>query len=359
MPFTITPAIPNIVIGALTITHADWENNTPGTISSMANALSAQQALLSLVGVLTKAITGNTTLSAGESANIGFIFTGALAASAAVTFAAGFKGIAAVVNSTTGGFSITCGLAAGSTIAVPPGGSAMLFCDATNFILLDGIERTSTGSKVLGALEVTGNLSGTGITGQSVSVTGGATVGGGATVTGNITGAGITANALGVTTTATITGALTASSTASVAGAATVTGALTGGSTASIAGAATIGGALTGATGATISGGHFRAEAAAGDRRIVIKSPAGSSAWIEYDAATERWLAGRNSTAETGSNVGSDYEIVRSNDAGTPLGIPLRIMRANGWIVAPEMPTSAPTLSGALWSNAGVVTRVP
>ena len=174
MPVTITPAIPDITINGNTYTHSDWENNTPGTLSAMANDLATIIAAESLVGVLSKAISGDTTLTGTESENLGFIFTGSLSAGAAVTFAAGFQGIAAVVNATSGGFAITCGLAAGDSVSVPAGGSAMLFCDGTDFFPVTPIIRTSGGGSISGAM----------------SISGAATVGGAATISGTASVAG-------------------------------------------------------------------------------------------------------------------------------------------------------------------------
>lgn len=162
MPVDIEPPVATIVIGATTITNADWEANTPGAISTMGNALAAQQALLSTVGTLTKAITGNTTLTSGEGANFVFVFTGALSANANITFPAGFKGYAQIENQTTGGFALVCGLVAGATVTAPVGGAAAAVCDGTDFKLRSNVVRSATGANVVGALAVSGAAAVTG-----------------------------------------------------------------------------------------------------------------------------------------------------------------------------------------------------
>src|SRR4051812_45387767 len=69
---------------------------------------------------LPKALSGDVTLSSTEAQNLGYAFTGALSAAAAVTWPA-FYGPLFIRNATTGGFSLTCGMAAGATVVVPPG----------------------------------------------------------------------------------------------------------------------------------------------------------------------------------------------------------------------------------------------
>jgi hypothetical protein len=51
---------------------------------------------------------------------------------------------------------------------------------------------------------------------------------------------------------------------------------------------------------------------------------------IFQSAALNRWTLRANATAESGSNAGSDFEIVRFNDAGTSLGNALALNRATG-----------------------------
>jgi hypothetical protein len=65
---------------------------------------------------------------------------------------------------------------------------------------------------------------------------------------------------------------------------------------------------------------------------VGIEASAGTYALSVYGVpiGTRRWATGKNSAAESGSNVGADYEVIRYNDGGTFLGIPLTIARATG-----------------------------
>jgi hypothetical protein len=47
-------------------------------------------------------------------------------------------------------------------------------------------------------------------------------------------------------------------------------------------------------------------------------------------AGSARWRIGANSTAESGSNAGSDFQITAGNDAGSTLSIPFLITRSTG-----------------------------
>lgn len=49
-----------------------------------------------------------------------------------------------------------------------------------------------------------------------------------------------------------------------------------------------------------------------------------------YTGTSLRWQVGANTAAESGGNVGSDFNVYRYTDAGAYLGNPLRIMRSNG-----------------------------
>jgi hypothetical protein len=347
MPIVISPTIASITINGNTYTHSDWENNTPGVLGGLGNDLATEIAALALVGTLTKAISGNTTLTGPESANIGFVFTGALTGTALITFAAGFSGIAQIENQTTGGHFLTCGLVAGTAIAVPPLGSAAAFCDGTNFSLQSGLVRTSVGVSTLGNAAVEGNL----------AVVGTSTFIGATTVTGAAT----------FSTTANIVGAATVGGTMSVSGATTVDDSLNVTGAATVTGAVSVGGAfnVTGATSiddnldvdGSITSWGLTVYLVGVERRIYLGSDSGYSAWMDFQTGAEdRWLIGKNSIAETGSNAGGDFEIVRFDDDGISLGIPIRINRATGNIGFLQLPTSSTGLEvGDLWNNAGVL----
>jgi hypothetical protein len=104
----------------------------------------------------------------------------------------------------------------------------------------------------------------------------------------------------------------------------------------------TLTGPLTG-TLATFSGAVSSGGAAAG--LFYANGPAGVSRLLRFDtAASARWTLGANSTAEGGSNAGSDFGINAFSDAAGFLSTPLTITRSTG----------AVTLTGALTGTSGL-----
>jgi hypothetical protein len=64
---------------------------------------------------------------------------------------------------------------------------------------------------------------------------------------------------------------------------------------------------------------------------IEVNAPAASLREVRFlSAGSSRWRVGANSTAESGSNAGSDFQIVAGNDAGSTLSIPFLITRSTG-----------------------------
>lgn len=344
---TFSPPIATIVVNGHTYTNTDFEANPLGTFANIANDFSTIIAALSLVGVLTKAISGNVTLTGGEAANIGFIFTGALSADATITFPSSYKGICQVINRTTGSHTLFVWRGAGAVASVAPGGTATqsgatLFCDGTDFLLIDGVQKTASGARTLtdftvnGAATVTGALS-AGVTNLTGTLT----------TTGNLnTGAGLNVNG-----TTALTGAVNTGGTLFSAGSLNTGSDLNALGNSTITGTLTIGGAIS-AGGTAHFGGTVSAVASSGEAHVKHDSVAGQAAWSEYDTAgLARWLVGKNNTAEGGSNAGSDYAIGRYADDGTSaLGVPLKIRRSDGAIIL-DLPTSAPSGSGALWRD--------
>ena len=78
------------------------------------------------------------------------------------------------------------------------------------------------------------------------------------------------------------------------------------------------------------------------------KTASGQSNFIiGLNGSTTRWAVNLgNSTAESGSNVGSDFDIQRHNDAGTLLDKPLTISRSTGIITFPVSPIAPTPASG-------------
>ncbi len=115
---------------SLTVQTIGGNSNTWGAILNN-NTTAIDQALGQ---TLTKAITGDATLIAGEAVYIGYEFTGALTADAAITFPT-FQGPFFIRNQTTGGFSLTLGMATGGTVTVPASADSVGFSDGTDFFI--------------------------------------------------------------------------------------------------------------------------------------------------------------------------------------------------------------------------------
>lgn len=73
---------------------------------------------------------------------------------------------------------------------------------------------------------------------------------------------------------------------------------------------------------------------ASNNQVLRIRTGAGAAKYLEYandeTGTLKRWQVGVAPVAETGSNVGSDYEIRRFNDAGVSQGVPFAVKRSNG-----------------------------
>lgn len=97
------------------------------------------------------------------------------------------------------------------------------------------------------------------------------------------------------------------------------------------------------ATTATVS-----ATAASSNAYLVADAGAGSLGGLRLNTGgTLRWQLLRNSTAESGSNAGSDYVIQAYSDAGSLLSTPLTITRSTGLTTLSSLSvTGTTTLSG-------------
>lgn len=70
-----------------------------------------------------------------------------------------------------------------------------------------------------------------------------------------------------------------------------------------------------------------------------------------------RWLAGAETTGETGSDVGSDYVIMRYSDAGVYIDTPFKITRSSGtttFVTTVQISSAAANAQFVLNANAGV-----
>lgn len=69
----------------------------------------------------------------------------------------------------------------------------------------------------------------------------------------------------------------------------------------------------------------------AGAAQVIIDADAGQSRYLQIrSGGLPRWVAGAYGSAEGGSNTGTDFVIVRYNDAGASLGTSLYLYRADG-----------------------------
>jgi hypothetical protein len=90
------------------------------------------------------------------------------------------------------------------------------------------------------------------------------------------------------------------------------------------------------------SGGQeLRLQAAAGTEKAIVFTN-------DVDAVARRWKIRSNSTAESGGNVGSDFQIARYDDAGTLVDRPISIERVNGRV---GILVGPPGLGGQLHVN--------
>lgn len=93
-----------------------------------------------------------------------------------------------------------------------------------------------------------------------------------------------------------------------------------------------------------------------GSELLTINGGAGNTRTIQYDSAgVARWVEGTNATAESGSNVGSDYVIQRFSDAGSLIDTPLTITRSTG-IMSLSQILTFPTASTSDNSTKGATT---
>lgn len=88
---------------------------------------------------------------------------------------------------------------------------------------------------------------------------------------------------------------------------------------------------------------------------LYVDNAAGATSMTNYRTGTAvRWAMGRTSTAESGSNEGSNLTIDRFGDGANYLGSPIRINRRYGFVETPDTPMCSCTPgSGIITLNAG------
>jgi hypothetical protein len=342
MSITITPPVSDITIGVITYTNADWEANTPGTLSAVIGGITGQvQALGATTGTLVKAISGSVTLTTLETANINFIFTGALSGVAAITFPSGSY-TATIVNNTTGGFALTIKYASGTTATIPSGGTAQVVGDGTNFKLVSGIAAGSSGAvSVPGALTATGAAT----LSSTLHVVGAATFDSNATITGT----------LGVTGATTLSSTLTVTGAGSFLANLTVAGELNVQLDSAFLQDLGVGGDL-GVTGDLICTGDIvgvtvAARHASLNTYVYVDCTAGAESKVEFQTdGVQRWRFGKNSV--------NDLELGWYNSSGVYQSSPLIIDEVTGYITLNVPTSSSGLISGQIYSNSGVLTIV-
>lgn len=103
-------------------------------------------------GTLFLAVTGNSILTSVQTQYTGYKFTGSLSGNSSITWPA-FSGLAAIENSTLGGYAIICGVSGGSTVTISGGTTLAVWSDGTNFLPLSlfagGGSASTTGSGAL------------------------------------------------------------------------------------------------------------------------------------------------------------------------------------------------------------------
>jgi hypothetical protein len=119
--------------------------------------------------------------------------------------------------------------------------------------------------------------------------------------------------------------------------------------------ALTVSGALVGSTSLTITGtstltGDVAVVATTSDRQLAIRASAGQNRTLRFQTGTsDRWYFNVNSTAEAGSDAGSDFSLTARTDAGGAIDNPIFIARAAGGAItlARRLVTPATTTTRA------------
>lgn len=122
----------------------------------------------------------------------------------------------------------------------------------------------------------------------------------------------------------------------------------------------TVGGAVTATIGSVTSGASALAAAA----QFILNALAGQARSLVFrSAGVTRWFVQVDSTAESGSDAGSDFNIIARNDAGGAIDTPLKIARAAGGNITISRPlvgvTAAAHANSTVMATTAYVDRVP
>lgn len=225
---------------------------------------------------LVKTVTGGTvTLTLTEAANVVQTYNGVLVSNVDIVIPPLVQ-VYYVSNQTSGAFNFRVKTAgAGTTVSIPTGQNAVLFCDGTNVI---NASTTTAGlsSLVLAAGSAASPSLGVGATNTGVYSAG----------TGEVSVTSLGTKVAGID-----------------------------------------------ATGLTVpvNGGKVEVNSAAGSANFNLVRPVGSAGSFNlYSGSALRWSLGVDGSTESGSNAGSHFYINRYNDAGAIIGQALSINRGTG-----------------------------
>lgn len=126
--------------------------------------------------------------------------------------------------------------------------------------------------------------------------------------------------------------------------------ALDGSGNLSVLGTLGVTGAASFAAGAVVAGGALTVSGGGIPGALNIDAPAGSVRQFNFTTAgSARWRLSVSSAAESGGNVGSDFNLQRFSDAGASLGVALSIVRSTGLITLGSLPAlTGSTVHGVL-----------
>lgn len=96
-----------------------------------------------------------------------------------------------------------------------------------------------------------------------------------------------------------------------------------------------------------------------GNASAILGAASGSSASVRFktEAGVQRWVIGKNGSSETGTNAGSNFEIIALDDAGAVLSYPLSITRSTGLTTITSLTVSG-ALTATLTGNASTATTL-
>ncbi|MFP4902585.1 beta strand repeat-containing protein, partial [Paraburkholderia sp. BR14261] len=272
------------------------------------------------------------------------------------------------INATAGNANRFVGVNFGSGSGVPTNGTGVIIDDigygaypigvanpnTGNFTSLGAASLNVTGSTTLAGLTASGVVSVNSLSTSSATIRGGTIDGTPIGATTASTGSFTTLAASGAASLGSLSSANATITGGSINGApigatAASTGAFT---TLAASGAATLN--TLASSGVTITGGTINGATIGGTTpqngsftTAYLTRPVGTDRDVVFQSAgSTRWQLRVPGTAESGSNVGSDFSVDRFSDTGTFLGSPLTITRASGLVTIGSLGSSGVAITG-------------